>query len=209
MQLKFLESLVTKVKTRGDNTRASRVTEINQKEAIRKQWRQINRSTRKACSSLTVAVNVPTAKGGQNKYKTKEGVFKAVIPILLEWFQLELVAQCHRGTFFKDVGHLVNRPVAQKILDSIYEYPLDLDPATRLLLEEALATFTALSPTKTATNVTPKDFQHFWRTARERTGLSYSGLHFNLYIATSCCPYLLLLHMAKLLICARNGMPLA
>jgi len=62
-------------------------------------------------------------------------------------------------------------------LEGTYEYPQDLDPATRLLFEEATATYVALSPTAIATYMTPEDFQHFWQTARERTGSSYSGLH--------------------------------
>jgi hypothetical protein len=59
--LKFLKSLVTKAKTRGDITRASKVIGIIQKEASRKRWRQINQTTCKAHCSLTVAVKVPMA----------------------------------------------------------------------------------------------------------------------------------------------------
>ena len=62
-------------------------------------------------------------------------------------------------------------------MEGTYEYPQDLDPATRLLFEEATATYAALSPTVIAIYVTPEDFQHFWQTARERTGSSNSGLH--------------------------------
>ena len=64
---------------------------------------RINGSTCKALVSCMVAVKVPTANGGHNKYNTKAGMFKAITPILLEWFQPALVAQCHQGTFFKDV----------------------------------------------------------------------------------------------------------
>ncbi len=99
--------------------------------------------------------------------------------------------------------------MAQQILEGTYEYPDNLDPATRLLFEEALATYKPLSPTKVATYVTPEDFKLFWRTAKERTGSSYSGLHFGHYIAALHCPNLLLLHAAKLSICARNGVSLA
>ena len=115
-------------------------------------------------------------------------MFKAVSSIILEWFQSALVAQCHRGKFFGDIGHLADGPAAQQILEGTYEYPDDLDPATRLLFEEASATYKALSPTKVATYVTPEDFKLFWRTAKERTGSSYSGLHFGHYIAALHCP---------------------
>jgi hypothetical protein len=59
--------------------------------------------------------------GGQdgltfNKYKTQENIFSAISKTLVEWFQLALVAQCQRGKFFEDVGHLADGPVAQQIL---------------------------------------------------------------------------------------------
>jgi hypothetical protein len=156
-----------------------------------------------------VAVKVPTADGGHKEYKSMEGVFKAVSPIILEQFQSALVAQCHRGKFFEDIGHLADSPAAQQMLEDTYEHPEDLDPATRLLFEEASATYKALSPTKVATYATPEHFKLFWRTAKERSGSSYSGLHFGHYIAAWHCPDLLLLHAAKLSICARNGVSLA
>ncbi len=101
-----------------------------------------------------------------------------VSPILLERFQSVLVAPCHQETFFEDVGHLVKGPVSQQILEGTYTYPQDLDPATRLLFEEASHTYATLSLHKIATYVTPEDFQHFWQTARECTGSFFSGLHF-------------------------------
>jgi hypothetical protein len=141
---------------------------------------------------------VRTANDGHTEYKTKEGLFEAVSPILLERFQSALVAPCHQGTFFEDVGHLVDGPVLQQILKGTYEYPQDLDPATQLLFEEAAYTYAALSPREIATYVTPEDFQHFWRMAQEQTGSLYSGLYFGHYIAASYCLDLLLLHAAKL-----------
>jgi hypothetical protein len=107
-----------------------------------------------------VAVKVPTADGGLIEYKTRDGIFEAVSPIIHERFQLALVAQCHQETFFEDVGHLADGPAAQQILGGTYEYPLDLDEATRLF-KEATATYAALSPSKITTYVTLEDFTHF------------------------------------------------
>jgi hypothetical protein len=99
--------------------------------------------------------------------------------------------------------------MSQQILKGTYKYPQDLDPAMHLMFKEAAHTYAALSPKEISTYVTPEDFQHFWRTAREHTGSSYSRLHFCHYIATSLCPDLLLLHAAELSMCARNGVALA
>ncbi len=57
-----------------------------------------------------------------------------------------MIAPCHGGMFFEDVGHLVDGPVSQQILEGPYAYPQDLDPATRLLFEEPAHTYAALSP---------------------------------------------------------------
>ncbi len=116
-----------------------------------------------------MATKTPTASRGVDEFKTKEGIFHAVSATLVERFQAALIAPCHQGTFFKDVGHLVDGPVAQQILKGTYEYPPDLDPAARLLLEEAAITYAEISPTEVATYVTVKDFQYFWQTAREGT----------------------------------------
>ncbi len=163
----------------------------------------------KPWGNLINRVKVPTADGGHTKYKTKDGLFEAVSPILLERFQSALVAPCHWGTFFEDVGHLVKGPVSQQILEGTYAYPQDLDPATWLLFEEASHTYASLSPREIAMYVIPEDFQHFWQTAREHTGSPFSGLHFRHYKTASFCPNLSLLHAAKLSICARIGVALA
>jgi hypothetical protein len=60
-----------------------------------------------------------------------------------------------------------------------------------------------------ATYVSPGDFLHFWQTARERTGYSYSRLHFGHYVSELFCPDLSLLHAAKLSICEWNGVTLS
>ena len=208
-RLRFLKDLISSARRSGDSSRAMKISGIVQKEAARKRWRRINRSTGKARGALTVRVKVPTCDGGVEEFTTEAGVYGAVSAVLMERFQSAMAAQCHRGTFFEDIGHLADGPVAQQILEGTYAYPPDLDPATRLLFEEAAATYAALSPTEIATYVTPEDFQQFWQHARERTGSSYSGLHFGHYIAASFCPDLALLHAAKLTICAKNGVSLA
>jgi hypothetical protein len=77
------------------------------------------------------------------------------------------------------------------------------------LFEEAAVTFLTLSPEQVATYVTVKDLQYFRQTAKERTGSSFSGLHFGHYISASFCPDLSSLHAAKLSTCDRNGVALS
>jgi hypothetical protein len=148
-------------KRKGDEAKAAKILGILHKEASKKCWKQVNFSTHAARGGLIVAVKTPTARGGVDKFKMREGIFHAVSTTLVERFQAALIAPCHQGTFFEDVGHLADGPVAQQILEGTYEYPPDLDPVTRLLLEEAAITYAELSPTEVATYVTVEDFQHF------------------------------------------------
>ncbi len=154
----FLKQLVTLARLSGDHTRATKITVLLHKEASRKRWQRVNNSTGKKRGSLTIVVKVPTANGKVDKFKTKDGVFLAVSKHLTKRFQSVLVAQCHHGTFYKDIDHLADGPVAQQILEGTYLYPSDLDPAPRLLFEETAATYAALSPTEMATYVTVEDF---------------------------------------------------
>ena len=110
---KFLQGLCNEAKVKGERNHAAKISGILQKEASRKRWRQVNRTTRKARGGLTVAVNVPTTdnEGGFHEYNTQEGVFQAVSATLAEKFQSALIAPCHRGKFFEDVGHLIGRNI--------------------------------------------------------------------------------------------------
>ncbi len=145
-----------------------------------------------------MVVKVSTANGGCKEFKTQDRFFQAVSTTLADRFQSALVAHCHHGTLFEDVGHLTDGPAAQQILEGTYKYPPYLDQATWVLFKESTFTYEALSPTKVATYVTAEDFQHYWQTARERNGLPFRGLHFGDYIAASFCSNLSILHAAKL-----------
>jgi hypothetical protein len=80
---------------------------------------------------------------------------------------------------------------------------------TQLLFEEATATYARLSPLEVATYLTVEEFQYFWQRDRERTGSSYSGLHFGHYKADFFCTDLSALHASKLSLVARKGVPLS
>ena len=59
-----------------------------------------------------------------------------------------------------------------------------------------------------STYVTVEDYQYFWKTAKERTSSLYSGLHMGHYKAVAFDPDVATLHAAKLLACAKKGVPL-
>jgi hypothetical protein len=213
MRCQFLNLLIKKAQRKGNQSQVTEIATILHQEKVKIHWRKINQSTCKPRGDLTVAVKLPLGDGldpdEYTEYKTKEGIFWVVSRTLVERFQSALVAQCHQGTFFEDIGHLADGPVAQQILLGTYEYPLELDPATRLLSKEATATYASLVPSEVATFVAVEDFQYFWQCTQECTGLLYSGLHFRHYKAASFCQDLSALHASKLSLVARKGVPLS
>jgi hypothetical protein len=94
-QHKFLKSLVSTAKHKGDKARAAKILEIIHKEASQKRWRRVNFSTCAARGGLIVAVKTPTASRGVDEFKTKEGIFHAVSATLVERFQSAFIAPCH------------------------------------------------------------------------------------------------------------------
>ena len=107
------------------------------------------------------------------------------------------------------MGFVGDTEAARAILEGTYVYSPDIDPATKLLLEEAAMTYAKMPAEEIATYVTVEDFQYYWQRANERVSLSYSGLHFGHYKAASFDPALSALHAAKLTLCAKMGVPLA
>ena len=113
------------------------------------------------------------------------------------------------GKLFDDIGFLGDTQAVKEILEGTYVFEQDVDPATKLLFEEAAITYAAMSNEEVATYVTVEDFQHYWQKANERISSSYSGLHFGHYIAASFDKELSALHAGKLSLAARTGVPLA
>ena len=97
----------------------------------------------------------------------------------------------------------------QQILEGTYIFLAGTDPATKLLLEEAVITYYKLSQEEVATYIMADDYQYVWQRGNERISLSYSGLHFGHYNAAAYDRELSTLYAAKLSLCAKTGVPLA
>ena len=107
------------------------------------------------------------------------------------------------------MGFVGDTEAARAILEGTYVYPPDIDPATKLLLEEAAMTYAKMPAEEIATYVTVEDFQYYWQRANERVSLPYSGLYFGQYKAAPFDPALSALHAAKLTLCAKIVVSLA
>ena len=97
----------------------------------------------------------------EEEVNTKEGIFEHVSKHLSDRFRLAFTAKCYSGKLFDDIGFLGNTEAARSILVGTCNYPPDLDPATRLLFEEAAITYTKMPKEELATYVTVENFQYY------------------------------------------------
>ena len=202
------------------------INNIIQRERSVRRWGRIGQSTKKFRGQQVVSVRVPRAASEvdpsqaansdpasdepqYDEFDTEDGVFDAVSAGIASRYRLARSAPAYSGQLFNDLGFVGDTAAAAAILEGTYVFPPNLDPATRLLLEEAARTFALLSRREVSTYVTVEDFQYYWKRARERTSSSYSGLSFSHYMAAAHDDELSLLHASKLSACAAKGVPLS
>ncbi len=78
----------------------------------------------------------------------------------------------------QDFGYLPDTDAAARVLRGTYDYPADIDPYTKLLIQEAHHIFSRMSEEEVIDFVTTTDFQQFWLHADEQIQSSESGIHF-------------------------------
>ncbi len=199
MRVAFLCTRIQSAKNRNDEKAVKDIERMLRREAQAKQWKRLKHSTKKDQGGAVYSVRVQSHSTDDDEvYETEDGIFKNVSTHLAERFRLVFSAPCHSGKLFDNIGFIGDTEAAQQILEGTYEYEEGLDPATRLLFEEAAKTYASMPREKIATFVTAEDFQYYWQRANERISSSYSGLHFGYYEAAAFDPELSALHAANL-----------
>jgi hypothetical protein len=104
--------------------------------------------------------------------------------------------------------YLADKNIAEAMITGTYKMPLELDPATRLILEEVGRMGATMLKGK-ASNITrtPDELKHFWRRVNKFTSLSMSGIHYGHYVATTQDNELTRVMAQQLTIVAKSGIP--
>jgi hypothetical protein len=80
--------------------------------------------------------------------------------------------------------YLSDEALAHSIIMGAYKIPYDVDPATRLILEEiGRLGIKLVNGEGNEIIIMPEDFKHFWRKVNEFTSSSMSGVHYGHYKA--------------------------
>ena len=100
-------------------------------------------------------------------------------------FQLAAEAPISSSTLLEQLGYLGDTEIAQQLVEGRYELPEDLDDATTLLLQEIGRVGIQLTNGEVKIDISPEEFQYFWKRIREGTASSYSGVHYGHYKAAA------------------------
>jgi hypothetical protein len=74
--------------------------------------------------------------------------------------------------------YLSDESLAHLIITGTYDIPTDMDPVTKLILEEiGKLGMKIVNEDKNEIIITPEDFKRFWQKVREFTSSSMSGVH--------------------------------
>ncbi len=128
-------------------------------------------------------------------HETEERVQEAIFnEVHWKRFNLAEEAPTCQGGLRGQFGYISTSPTAKAVLDGTYNFPPDIDVATKELFEE-IANIRLIVPPNSVTGViSRKQWQKKWKKVKEDTSSSYSGLHFGHYIAGADCNYISQFH---------------
>ncbi len=105
-------------------------------------------------------------------------------------FYLAEEAPVCQGQLCKDLGYNAVSSMARAILDGTYDYPETFNKATKELCRECTLIRQIVPKDSIGIKMTKEDHQGHWRTAKEETSSSKSGMHFGHYKAGSLSEYI-------------------
>jgi hypothetical protein len=104
--------------------------------------------------------------------------------------------------------YLSDKELVRSIIAGTYHIPLDMDPATKMILKEIGRLGMKIVNGEGSTIViTPEDFKRFWRKVKEFTSLLMSGVHYGHYKAAIQDDLSTEILAQQLTVIARSGIP--
>ncbi len=154
-------------------------------------------------------MQVEDGAGGVLDFDTKEAVQDATFnEVHQKRYNLAEEAPICQGTLRGQFENTATSPTAQSVLDGTYDFPPDMDNATRELFEE-IAHICSKVPLDSVNGLISRErWQQRWKKVKEDTSSSQSGLHFGHYIAGMDCNYILQFHALLVLLALKKGIAL-
>jgi hypothetical protein len=156
-----------------------------------------------------LAVQVEDGASGVIDNKTEEEVQEATFnEVHQKRYNLAEEAPICQGKLRGKFGYTSTSPTTKMVLDGTYNFPPDIDVATRELFEE-IAQICSIVPPNSVTGVISRErWKKIWKKVKEDMYLSQSGLHFGHYIAGADCNYISQFHTLRVSLALIKGIAL-
>ena len=184
------------------------IAKILSAESTQKMWEGPRQVWAKKKSAPLHRVTTTDEEGNTVVYSEKEDVERAVGEHLVDRFKTPRHKRCGFESQLKgDFGHKAETAAADDVFTGRYIPPEGTDAATVQYLKECKEVWNEHRRTVDIL-FTRGDFTSWWKTAREKTESSPSGVHFGHYKAQSHNDHLADIQVQKLNIAYRRGLPL-
>jgi hypothetical protein len=162
------------------------VAEIKQKcnrEESKRMWYLIKRTVKDLHSPSILRVH-RVEEGGVKEKTAQEEAKHAIQCKYKISFSLAHSAPFMTTLLGERLSYLSDKALARSIIMGTYKIPSDMEPATKLILEEIgrLGTKLVIGEGNKII-ITPKDFKHFWKKVNEFTSSSMLGVYYGRYKA--------------------------
>ena len=189
-----------------DTKRAKEIKAKMEREGNSKMWYFINRSQKDPrCGSFHLVQRM--VDGEVQDSTCQEDTEDFIFEEAKMRFQLAAEAPISSSTLREQLGYLANIEIAQQLVEGRYELPEDLDDATTLLLQEIGRVGIQLTNGEVKIDISPEEFQYFWKRIREGTASSYSGVHYGHYKAAAHSEKISQFLAKKITLISRTGCP--
>ena len=170
-------------------------------------WYLIKRTVKDPHSPSVLKVQ-RVVEGEIKEYTVQEDVEQAIQRECKVRFLLAHSASIMNSLLGEKLRYLLDEALAKAITTGTYEIPIDLDPATAMILKEiGNLGMKIVNDDNTEIIITPEDFKQFWKKVNEFTSSSMAGLHYGHYKAAIQDPQSTYVLALQLTVIARSGIP--
>ncbi len=190
---------------KGDLERAKGIKQKIEREHSSRMWYLIKKTVKDPRAPPVLKVQ-RLIDGEVIEYSEKDEVEAAIQSECEVRFTLAHSAPIMKHLLGHKLRYLSDHELATSIVTGEYDIPEELDPATRLILEEiGKMGMKIINGEGKEIIITPEDFTKFWKRVSEFTSSSPSGLHYGHYKASCKSELSSRIHAQQLTVIARSG----
>ena len=202
-----LRDCLIDAQTKRQHKRVAAIRQRINREESKRMWYLIKRTVKNPANPSVLRVQ-RVVDGEVKEYVMQEDVEQAIQRECEIRFTLAHSAPIMTSLLGERLRYLSDESLARSIILGTYEFPSDLDPATKLILEEiGKLGVKIVNGEESEIVITPEEFKRFWRKVNEFTSSSMSGVHYGHYKAAIQDDIITEALALQLTVVARSGVP--